>query len=91
MESASWLQLYMRVVVMRGGRKPGTIRFIGETEFGPGTWVGVELDAPQGNNSGTIDVGSQFPVVAAAAAVIVPFCACRASRTSTALPITAYS
>jgi CAP-Gly domain len=56
MDTASWLQLYMRVVVMRGGRKPGTIRFIGETEFGPGTWVGVELDAPQGNNSGTIDV-----------------------------------
>lgn len=32
----------------------GTIRFIGETQFAPGRWVGVELVDPVGKNSGTV-------------------------------------
>jgi dynactin complex subunit len=26
----------------------GTIRFVGEAEFAPGKWIGLELDEPKG-------------------------------------------
>ncbi|KAJ6234884.1 nip100 protein [Anaeramoeba flamelloides] len=32
----------------------GTIRFIGDTQFSPGTWVGIELKTPNGRNDGSI-------------------------------------
>ncbi|GAV04235.1 hypothetical protein RvY_14545-2 [Ramazzottius varieornatus] len=40
-----------RVTLLRNG-SPGTIRYCGETVFGPGTWAGVELDGPFGKHDG---------------------------------------
>lgn len=36
-------------VLIRPYNNFGVIAFIGQTEFAPGTWIGVELDAPTGN------------------------------------------
>ena len=37
----------------------GTVRYIGETDFKEGTWVGIEMDEPIGNNDGTVQ-GKQY-------------------------------
>ena len=35
-------------VILRQSNYSGIIAFIGSTEFAPGLWIGVELDAPLG-------------------------------------------
>ncbi|CAG8486346.1 6391_t:CDS:2 [Ambispora gerdemannii] len=43
-----------RVILPTKNNAPGTIQFLGETEFAKGHWVGIELDNPVGKNNGTV-------------------------------------
>jgi len=47
----SWIHVGEPVIVTvsHGGTRTGHIQFIGQTEFAPGNWVGVELDSADGN------------------------------------------
>lgn len=49
----SWIQVGEPVTVLfsNGPSKPGTVQFVGTTEFAHGNWVGVELDTPDGKIS----------------------------------------
>ncbi|XP_019849545.1 PREDICTED: kinesin-like protein KIF13B [Amphimedon queenslandica] len=42
------------MVEVANGFKMGTVKFIGDTEFAPGEWIGVALDRPQGKNNGSV-------------------------------------
>ncbi|CAH8646839.1 unnamed protein product [Dicrocoelium dendriticum] len=49
---APQLEIGNRVLV--AGQRKGILRFIGPTQFAPGTWYGVELDQPLGKNNGSV-------------------------------------
>jgi len=42
------------------GQRRGTIRFVGETEFAKGLWLGIELDDAVGKNDGSVNGVSYF-------------------------------
>jgi len=45
-----------RVIVSSGlGSRTGTLKYLGETKFSPGTWCGIQLDEPTGKNDGSVD------------------------------------
>jgi len=41
-------------VLIRPSNQSGVIAFLGPTQFAPGTWIGVDLDAPTGKHDGTV-------------------------------------
>lgn len=49
-------------VISKNGsvRESGVLRFVGTAEFGEGEWMGVELDAPNGRNDGSVDSKRYF-------------------------------
>ncbi len=47
------------VGVIRAGAT-GIVKFIGETQFATGIWVGVQLPGPTGKHNGTVDGHSYF-------------------------------
>ncbi len=42
---------------MGGGFKMGVVKYIGETEFAPGEWIGVAFDKPSGEWSVVDSIG----------------------------------
>jgi hypothetical protein len=50
-----------KVLVLRGdSSSQAVVRFIGETKFAPGKWIGVELDQPTGKNNGSVQEHCYF-------------------------------
>eukprot|EP00118_Oscarella_pearsei_P004125 m.17158 g.17158 ORF g.17158 m.17158 type:complete len:2041 (+) comp27345_c0_seq1:160-6282(+) len=42
------------MVEMARGYKMGTVKYVGETQFQPGEWIGVALDGSNGKHNGTV-------------------------------------
>lgn len=44
----------VQVTSSTGPNKTGVLRYLGQTDFAPGEWAGIELDEPLGKNDGTV-------------------------------------
>lgn len=55
MSESQSLRVGSRVIVVGSASKKGQIRYLGDTQFSAGEWVGVVLDNPLGENNGTVD------------------------------------
>lgn len=53
------LKVGSKVLVKDKGLE-GTVRFVGNTLFAPGKWIGVELDEAKGKNNGMIQGKAYF-------------------------------
>eukprot|EP00607_Mallomonas_marina_P002242 CAMPEP_0182438218 /NCGR_PEP_ID=MMETSP1167-20130531/85603_1 /TAXON_ID=2988 /ORGANISM="Mallomonas Sp, Strain CCMP3275" /LENGTH=559 /DNA_ID=CAMNT_0024631469 /DNA_START=22 /DNA_END=1698 /DNA_ORIENTATION=+ len=53
MTSRQKIELGTRITTIANSKK-GVVRFIGDTQFASGEWIGVELDAPDGKNDGSV-------------------------------------
>ncbi|XP_077499679.1 CAP-Gly domain-containing linker protein 3-like isoform X6 [Amblyomma americanum] len=42
------------------GQRKGVVRFLGETQFAPGYWCGIELAKPEGKNNGSVNGVTYF-------------------------------
>lgn len=42
------------IVQTTSGSKNGVVKYIGETKFAAGEWIGVRLEGPEGKNDGTV-------------------------------------
>ncbi|KAL4157980.1 hypothetical protein PRNP1_003760 [Phytophthora ramorum] len=49
------MELEVGAHVAFGAGKTGIVRFIGETDFASGEWVGIELERPEGKNNGELN------------------------------------
>uniref|UniRef100_M4C0L7 CAP-Gly domain-containing protein n=2 Tax=Hyaloperonospora arabidopsidis (strain Emoy2) TaxID=559515 RepID=M4C0L7_HYAAE len=49
------MELEVGARVTFGANKTGIVRFIGETDFASGQWVGIELERPEGKNNGELN------------------------------------
>jgi regulator of replication initiation timing len=53
--SSSDVAVGSRVVTGKGLSQKGEVKFVGETQFKEGIWVGIRLDEPEGKNDGSIE------------------------------------
>ena len=49
------MELHEGARVTFGANKTGIVRFVGETDFASGQWVGIELERPEGKNNGELN------------------------------------
>lgn len=58
---AEQIALGQKVVIL--GKRKGTVKFIGHTSFGPGEWVGIELDKATGTHDGGVNGQRYFTCI----------------------------
>ncbi len=73
-KTANALQIEQRceVTVPGQARRRGVIKFIGQTSFKPGWWIGIHYDEPVGKNDGSVEGKRYFTCPAKYGAFVKP-------------------